>query len=272
MVNVGNFTIHWYDKWCGCHLYVGKSSSPTGHMGYVKKSQASMASQAFGLVVMWLQRTLTASLLTEDQNVMTGEGRVFNNGSGSKTNKVNKCSATRSFNTKGGEQEGDEGVYLELGTCVWIRPIWWKKSTMKSHRRKLHKPAWRGWKFCTWNLSMERDLLGLKGPKCGLVVVLVCTVSGMKKREGVLAPNWFLILRSWRNFPVILGFLLGWCFFRLYHGIHRHLAPPFWDNIFGSHFPFASWPVANPRESTKKNKLFRVSRGWNPTQLYGKLR
>ena len=70
-----------------------------------------MASQAFGLVVMWLQRTLTASRLTEDQNVMTEEGRVFNNGSGSngnKTNKVNKCSTTRSFNTKGGEQEGDD--------------------------------------------------------------------------------------------------------------------------------------------------------------------
>ena len=83
-----------------------------------------MASQAFGLVVLWLQRTLTASHLTEDQNVMTGEGRVFNNGSGNKTNKVNKCSTTSSFNTKGNEQEGDEGVNLEFVTllllCIFV--------------------------------------------------------------------------------------------------------------------------------------------------------
>ena len=261
--------------WIEAMYCIGKYSSPTEHMGYVKKIAGFHCKPSFRFGGNVAPTNLDGQSLDRGSKRDDGGRKSFQQRQREQrqqNNKINKCSTTRILNTKGGEQEGDEGVYLELGTCVWIRPIWWKKSTMKSHRRKLHKPAWSGWKFYTWNLSMERDLPGLKGPKCGLVVVLVCTVSGMKKREGVLAPNWFLILRSWRNFPVILDCLLRWCFFRLYHGIHHHLAPPFWENIVGSLFPFASRPVANPSESTKKNKLSRVYRGWNPTQLYGKLR
>ena len=87
---------------------------------------------------------------------------------------------------------------------------------------------------------LEGKPLRLEGAKdVGLVVVLV-----YKWDEETITPSWRErrpdLVRKFRDKQVANNSLswicfLGDSFYELYHGIHHHLARPFWDIFFRLH-------------------------------------